>query len=422
MNKTSKNIEQAFKSEGIKSEVITDNKTKYDYMSSLVEKFYIEINPNQVTLKNKVIYLNSSDSINDNAYLFMLEDLYREASSTHSSCLNLRTDMVIGNGLKPINDDPATWEFLDRINGQGDNWQNIWDKIVYDYQHFGMFALQVLYSENGKIVDVYHTDMTTVRATTQDNDEFIKNIEKWALSDKWADIRTKNRYTPNNSATIIDNFNPKKYEKSEYRQLLVHRKYNAGMWAYGLPHYNSVINYIKLDHELAKYHLNKVAGGFFPNVIVTMPGNPDDEEKQRFTNKFKNKYLGADREKLLFIWQENDEDPVPKIIPFDTNDQEKVFDMLNQITTQKILTAHQVIPELASLPTQGSSLGGDANKINVSRSYMIESVIKPIQKSMLQTINKIMRHNGFNDVTVENEVLKLNPDDQLNDKNTAETN
>ena len=304
----------------------------------------------------------------------------------------------------------------------GDNWQKIWEKISYDYEVHGMYALQLLYNREGIIAEAYHTDISTVRAKANQEQEFIPYTSEWLLSRQWAQIRNKQRYTFNNSAVNIANFQPETWSKDGGRQLLVSRKYQSGNDVYSLPHYNSVINYIKLDHELSKYHLNKVAGGFFPNVIVQLAGSPSDEQKQEFKNKFMRRYRGSDKEKILFMWNEG-EDTQPKIVPFSTNDDTQVFEILNNILTQKILTAHQVQPELASLPSASASLGGDANKINVSRAFMVETVIKPEQKAMLADLNMIFRHNKLQDITVTNESLKLNPADINNSGgNAPETN
>jgi len=123
------------------------------------------------------------------------------------------------------------------------------------------------------------------------------------------------------------------------------------------------------------------------------------------------------------MWSESGEEGTPKIIPFSTNDDSQVFKDLNDILTQKILTAHRIQPELASIPTQNASLGGDSNKLAVSYGFTVENVIKPIQKSMLASLNLVFRHNGLQDVTVKNEGLKLDQDDVNNSGgNPAETN
>ena len=390
----------------INAEEITGDK-RFDYVMPTMQKLYSEIQPNQVTLKNQIIYLNSNQQVNDNAFMFQCQDLYRNASPTHTGCLNLRVDMCVGNGLIPVIADPATQEFLDHINRVGDSWQQVWDKVNFDMQLHGMFAIQCLYAKTGEIVECLHTDISTVRAVSPvENEDYVPYINTWAISNRWADIATKNRYTPSQNAAMIKNFMPATWAEDGARQLLVHRDYQSGNFPYGLPHYNSVLSYVRLDQQLSLYHLNKVSGGFFPNVIVQLVGSPTQEEKDVFVNKFMRKYMGADKEKILFLWSETDDaGQKPLIIPFSTNDDNQIFEILDKITTQKLLTAHQVQPELASLPSVGQSLGGDSNKLIAATDVMLRNVVTPIQKSMLQSINKIFRHNQLQDVSVSNDVV-----------------
>jgi len=403
---------------------VVDNlskETKMDYAMQAIETFYTELNPNQVTLKNQIIYLNSNQDVNDNSYIFMLQDLYREASGVHSACLDTRIDMTVAGGLIPVSADTQTQEFLDKVNRMGMNWQQIWERLCFDYNLTGMFGLQCLYAKSGEIVEVVHNDISTIRAVAPAEDvdnPFIPKINTWALSTKWADIATKHRLTANQNSKLIFDFNPKTWAEDGGRQLMVHKKYISGMFPYGLPHYQAVMKYIELDNQLAKFHLNKVAGGMFPNVILKLSGNPSAEEKTMFKNEFQRKYMGADKSKILYIWSNEDEASDPKIIPFSTNDDAQIFKDLEAILTQKILTSHRIPPELASIPTTNASLGGDANKMAVSYSFVVENVIKPVQKSMLQSINAIFRHNGLQDVTVNNEGLNLEQDNI----NEAETN
>lgn len=413
---TKDKIKKGLEKEGFKPTVVEDTKEKLNYAMQAIEKFYTELNPGLVTLKNNIIYLNSTQDNNDNAYLFQLQDLYREASGTHSACLDTRTDMTIGSGLIPVDESPETEEFINKPNRLGMSLQGIWERICFDYNLTGMYGVQTLYSSEGQIVEVVHNDVSTIRAIAptekmEEGDPYLPRVNTWALSTKWADIASKHRMNPQNSAVTINNFNPKTWAEDGGRQLLVNMKYISGMFPYGLPHYQSVIKYIQLDNELAKFHLNKVSGGMFANVILKLSGNPSDEEKSRFKNEFTRKYLGSDKSKILFIWSEEDEAMDPKIIPFSSNDDAQIFKDLNDVLTQKILTANRIPPELASIPTANASLGGDGNKLAVSHAHVVENVIKPIQKSMLMGLNQIMRHNGLSELTVLNEGLKLNQDD-----------
>jgi len=251
---------------------VVDRGEKLNYLMPALEKMYRELNPTMVTLKNDIIYFNTNEELNDNAYLFMLQDLYREASSTHSACIDTRVDMTIGSGLEPVVADLATQEFLDTPNRMGMTMQQIWERLCFDYNLTGMYSLQLLYSKEGKIVEVVHNDISTVRAIAPRDDKdtpYVPYINTWALSTQWSDIASKHRINPSNASIPVNNFNPRTWSADGGRQLLVHKKYTSGMFPYGLPHYQAVLKYVQLDNELAKYHLGKVSQGFFPNVINT---------------------------------------------------------------------------------------------------------------------------------------------------------
>ena len=402
------NIKEVLKSEGIEAEV----KKGIEYAMPILENLYAEINPNITTVvsgKQDIIYFNTNNS-NDNAYPTKLIDVYQNSSATHSNLINLKRNLLIGEGLVPVlSGDTATQEFLDHLNSYGQNMQEIWEKICYDYTLAEAYALQVIYNSLGKITDVYHQDVSTVRAMANEQDS-DNHIITWYLSNNWARITNKNyrRYNVATSGTPINNFNPKNYVLDGGKQLMYNYRYTAGNTVYAIPSYQSVLGYIELDLQLQKYHLNKVSGGFFPNVIISLVGNPSDEEKTTFVKQFKQKYVGSDKEKLLFIWSD-DANAKPTIIPFNTNDEAQVFEILNKILTQKICSGHMAHPELASIQTDsGASLGGDANKLVASYNYFVETVIKPMQKSMLVGVNKIMKQNGLGDVTVKTPVLNIN--------------
>ena len=105
-------------------------------------KFYTQINPHITTTNKGVVYFNSSESVDDNAYPIQLIDLYKEGSATHSALINLKRDLLIGNGL--LTDDPNTEAFLKRKNRNGDNMQRVWEKICMDMAIFESYSLQVI--------------------------------------------------------------------------------------------------------------------------------------------------------------------------------------------------------------------------------------------------------------------------------------
>lgn len=385
-----------------------------------VEKFLKEINPNLVTNSvstHGIVYFNS-DNFNDNAYLEKLLNLYQQASATHSNLINLKRNLLIGEGLVPeTQGDLATQQFIDHVNLHGMNLNDVWKKVCYDYALYEAYSVQTIYNSLGQITDVYYNDVKNARAVGNDS-MTDSNVTQWNLSKEWARITNKayRNYTPATKGTPIDNFNPRNFASSGGKQLLYCT--NGSTEIYSIPSYNSVIGYVELDYELQRYHLNKLKNGFFANVIVSLKGSPSEEEKKTFTDKFKRRFLSAEGDKILFLWTEGN-DSKPEIVQFDNSNDSQVFDILNKITLEKICSGHGVPPELASIQsTGGVNLSGDQNKMAVAYSYMIQSVIRPMQNQMLSQFNKIMKVNGLGNLSVNTLPLNI---DQTN-TNTVTTN
>ena len=72
-----------------------------------------------------------------------------------------------------------------------------------------------------------------------------------------------------------------------------------------------------------------------------------------------------------------------------------------------VATAHGAALILAGIETGGADLGGDANKLNIARLSFTENVIVDFQRVLLKNFNNMYRHNGYGEVMVVNEPLKI---------------
>lgn len=406
---------------------VVDSKDAVNFAMPILSKFYAEVNPNITTSNFNVLYYNSTEDIEDNAFFAQLLNTYQMKSSTFANLINLRKSMITGNGLELV--DPnnanaqATLEFINRPNTFGESLQEIWNKLAFDYSLFEAYCLETIYNGQGKIVEVVHIDPSIVRAKANENPN-IPTTDVFYLSRNWAYISNKNykRYTATNSAVMIPAWNQSKWAQDGGRQLMYVKRYAAGNNFYAVPSYIAILPYCELEYQLSSYHLGTVSRGFFPQVIVRLTGNPSEEEKAKFTNAFRNKYSGADKEKILFIWTTNSDD-APEIIPFQqAATDNNIFDILNNITTQKICTGMGANADLAGISTEGASLGGDANKLSVSYQYFYNTTIRNMQKTMLEGINKILKINGLGEVTVVTPPLNFTGEQQAPTNNTINPN
>ena len=390
--------------------VVVDENQVGNYLMPALQKMYNLLQPSITTIQsNNLIYFNSNEEQNDNAYPLQLIDSYHNASPTFSNLIDLRRNMLIGNGLQPvIEGDVGVTEFLDRENQFGQSLQDIWQLICFDYSLAETYYLECLYNKKseGQIAEVVHHDFSTVRAVANENSD-LPYINVWQLSRSWGKTNKTGKNKPVAKQGIpVANWNPKQWAKDGARQLLVCKRYSAGNEAYSIPSFNSILPYVELDAQLATFNLNSVSKGFTPTSIVVLSGNPDKKEKDRFVNKFKQRYLGANGEKVLFIWTTSDNDK-PKIMPFNTQDNTSMIELLDKILTQKIASGMGANAELAGIQTGGMGLQSDLNKLAVSYNFYYRTHIAPMQQQMIQTLNKVFKVNGLGAVTVVTPPLQL---------------
>lgn len=381
--------------------------TKISFKSAELEKFYVAINPNTEIVEQGYVWFNSSIDERDNAYPNKLQDLYTNASAVHSNMINLKSSLNFGSGLVPLDpNDEQIKTFLEATNRAGQNMNDIYKKMSFDMAIYEASALQVIYDLNGQIAEVYHCNPSYLRAS--EFNEFGYN-PFWYYSTKWGVVVNKRNRKPSNmvsNAIKIANFNPAT-GKEDGRQIMYLKRYSTSQEdVYAIPSYNSILNYVQLGFELSQFHLNKVQNSLTPSGIVSLKGNPSDDEKDKFVKNFKNKHTGSENTgKLLFMWSDG-ADQTPEFIRLEQDPNEGLYDSLNEIVNESIAIGHGATLALIGID-KNNSIGNDSMKLNTARSYFINTMIEPMQEVMLAGINKLLKLNSLGQVKVINKPLAL---------------
>ena len=209
----------------------------------------------------------------------------------------------------------------------------------------------------------------------------------------------------NRSATVkilaikVAGLNPSSWLEYGGVQLYYIRRYTTGAQFYSIPSYVSITPYAELQYELSKFNLNKLKKGMLSTGMMVLAGDPDDEQKSEFINKFEKNYIGSDKDNILYIWTQSPEDK-PEWIPMQTDGQDGTFDTLIAISSQQIATGHGANLELAGIDSKGVSLGGDANKLAVGLGFYNKNIIAPMQDVIISALNKILNVNDMGEITI----------------------
>lgn len=335
----------------------------------------------------------------DNGFPNKLIDLMNY-SSIHGTCVNATVEAIIGNGL--TSNRPDT---LDFANYDKESWNDIFKKVAKDLKLFGGFALEIIWSKDRtKIAEVYHIDYSYLRAKEKNLRGKIPGFYIW---DEWSGI---NSYV-NQSLTdipFLPSYNPDR-KLEEPSQVYVYHAYRPGMRYYPLPDYVGALKVIELDAQVDNFHLNNITNGVVPSVAITTFTNANEEEREAIEIMLRNQYGGTENAGALIYMDVDSPENAPVITPIQSNGTDEYYTTINDLVTQKILTAHRITsPMMLGIKTEGQ-LGGRDETIDA---YLLftNTVVRPFQQAILDCFDEIFKVNYGDDYILGVEQLKLYSD------------
>jgi hypothetical protein len=306
-----------------------------------------------------------------NDYPEYLLELYKK-SAKHQALIKGKINYICGNGWKAGD---VYGELFIRNANQVETLEDVTKKIVTDNELFGGFYLQIIWSMNGMISDIYHVDYSKVR-TNKDNTEF------W-IKDNWKDRHEEVKVYPA--------FNP---DFPKGSQILFVKEYRAGISIYPLPSYFGGLNYIESDIEVSKHVLGNAQTGFTPSKLITLPnGEPNPEEKRIIERKFENKFTGSDGKKFLLSFV-NDSGRKPIIDDLGASDLTKEdFGHVDELIRTNIYVAHQITtPALFGIAEPGKL--GSRQEMRDGYEIFKNTYINYKQRQIEAVINMIGSYRG----------------------------
>jgi hypothetical protein len=336
-----------------------------------------------------------------NSFPQELIELYNN-SSIHNTCVNAIVDGIIGEGLTA---DPE-W-VLDTANSTGESWNDLLKKVALDYKLYGGFSLEVIWSKGRtKVAEVYHIDFSWLRAKEKN---YRGQIPGYFISDEWATNYRYGRDYGNVSTQdmpYLPIYNPR-MATSEPKQLLVYKPYRPGMSYYPLPDYVGALRVIDLDQEVDNFHINNIKNGLAPSLAITTFTNANEDEREAIERMLQIQYSGTNNAGSLMYMDVDSPENAPQITPINSNGSDDYYIAINDMVTQKILTAHRITsPMILGIKTEGQ-LGGREEVIDAYL-LLVNTVIRPFQQDILAIFEDLleMKYPEL-DITLGIQQLKL---------------
>jgi len=335
----------------------------------------------------------------DNGFPNKLIDLVNY-SSIHGTCVNATVEAIIGNGL--TSNMPKT---LDFANSEGESWNDVFKKVAKDLKLFGGFALEIIWSKDrSKIAEVYHIDFSYLRAKEKN---FRGKIPGYYIWDEWNGVSS---YVNQSLEDIpfLPVYNPLKKDE-EPSQIYAYYSYRPGMKYYPVPDYVGALKVIELDAQVDNFHLNNITNGVVPSLAITTFTNANEEEREAIEIMLRNQYGGTENAGSLIYMDVDSPENAPVITPIDSNGTDVYYTTINDLVTQKILTAHRITsPMMLGIKTEGQ-LGGRDETMDA---YLLftNTVVKPFQQAILDCFDEILKINYGDNYILGVEQLKLYSD------------
>lgn len=279
-----------------------------------------------------------------NDYPYFLIDLYN-GSAWHQGIVKTKTFYIAGNGLETVSGNME--EFIaNKFSAYDMN--EIAEKIAFDFELFGGFAIKGTWNREGTRVAVWeHIDIDMIRTTLDEKTYFI--------SDDWTAMQQSFEKTNLREFPALNENNKTGQFIIYYKE--PHKKSRKEKGIYPKPTYQGGLTAIQTDVDIAKFHMYELQNGFKSGTLINMPsGFPESsEELRRITDSIKGRTQSVEDAGEIIITFSDGADLAPTVQQLNGNDLDKRYQATSESVQQNILVAHSVTaPTLFGVIQQGS--------------------------------------------------------------------
>lgn len=298
-------------------------------------------------------------------------------SSTSKSIINKKVALSVGKGFQEITD-PALQEFVDKAKLVRQSKQ-----AALDYEVINAIPYEIIWDNAGeKIASIKHMPIHKLRRGIETEEIPYPH---WLFSNDWSQYR-KEEFRP----VPIREWNP---HIKQGKQILVYQEYNPLMDVYPVESYSNAMNWIEMDYEISKFHINQLKQGYHPSFILNFAnGIPTDEEMEEFYERFESEFQGTDNAgNYLLTWSKGKEE-APELTPIVLDSSDDRFAMLREQSKEEISTAHEIpLPMIIQTPGKLSSTD---ERMELLKEFQA-TYITPRQESHEEVLNEILKAGGF---------------------------
>lgn len=315
----------------------------------------------------------------DNDYFQYLIDRYN-GSPTNNAAINGIAEMIYGRGLDATDSEEKSSEYAEMKNLFK---KHCIKKVCYDYKMMGQAAIQVIYSKDrSRIVQVEHMPIETLRAEKSKDGE----IRGYFYHPDWSELKRNER------PKRISAFGTSK----DSIEILYIRPYRAGFYYYSPVDYQGGLQYSELEEEIANYHINNIQNGLQPSMLINFNnGTPDKEQRDEIERAIYEKFSGSSNAGKFILAFNDSKELSATIEPVILNDAHQQYQFLSDESMRKVMVSHRIVSPMLVGIKDNSGLGNNADELQTASLLMDNTVIRPMQVTIIDELEKILEYNDI---------------------------
>ena len=315
----------------------------------------------------------------DNMYFRYLIDRYN-GSATNNASINGISEMIYGRGLDATDSEskPKEYQEMKELFSK-----DCMKKVCYDYKMMGQAALQIIYTKDrSKVAQVAHMPIETLRAEKVSNGE----IKAYYYSGDWSNVSS------NDNPTRIPSFGT----SDSPIEILYIRPYRAGFYYYSPVDYQGGLQYAELEEEIANYHITNIQNGLQPSMLINFNnGTPDKEQRDSIERAIYEKFSGTSNAGKFILAFNDSKELAATIDPVTVSDAHKQYQFLSDESMKKIMVSHRIVSPMLVGIKDNTGLGNNAEELQTASLLMDNTVIRPMQVTILDELERILEYNNI---------------------------
>jgi hypothetical protein len=298
--------------------------------------------------------------------LYILND----ASPIQNACVRSKVDNCVGMGY--VNDY--------KINSK-ESLNDISKKIYYEFITTGNVFLEVVWKQDRSqgLAGMYIIPSRYMRLHKPE--EMGGEVTKYLYCRDWLNWRKS-------GMVEFAEFDPMNFTD---RQIVHIKNFQSGYDFYGVPDWLSVINDVRLNHEITVYNLSHIQNGLNPSLWVhfNVPAPDSQLEQNQNLQNIENRYAGAENTGRVIV-SYGESEQKPEITQIASTVETGYFSGIFDLVQRQIMSGHKIISgSLIGLP-EPTGFSSSSEQIETSYKLFMSTSIKPIQTFMNRELKPVI--------------------------------